>query len=87
MTGVRRHIPEAWPRGLRLDAAAEYVGLSRNTFLREIEAGKAPKPYQITVGRLVWLREDLDAYLDRIAGKVKPAGVEGSDWDDYVGQA
>lgn len=83
----RRHIPDAWPRGLRLDAAAEYVGLSRNTFLREVGAGRAPKGHQITTGRLVWLREELDAYLDRIAGKIPRSAVEGSDWDDYVGQA
>ena len=31
----RTHIPEAWPRGMRSEVAASYVGLSEGVFLRE----------------------------------------------------
>ena len=56
------------PRGLREREAAYYVGLSPSTFRRETDAGRLPGPVSLTPGRQVWLREHLDAYLDRAAG-------------------
>ncbi len=58
-----------WPRGLREEFAAEYVGLSVSTWRAECKAGRAPKPVHITVGRQVWLRDDLDRWLDAKAGR------------------
>ena len=55
---------EAWPRGQPLGLAARYVGLGESTGLREVEEGRAPKPVPLTPGRVVWLREHLDAWLD-----------------------
>lgn len=70
----RRYIPDAWPRGMRAEVAAEYVGLSESTFLREVAAGRAPAPVEITAGRRVWLRDQLDGWLERLAGvAVAPA--------------
>jgi predicted DNA-binding transcriptional regulator AlpA len=62
-----RPLPD-WPRGMSEYLAASYVGLGVSTFRREWSADRAPRPVQLTPGRQVWLREDLDAYLDRLAG-------------------
>lgn len=53
-----------WPRALGADHAAAYVGLGRSTWLRLVDAGEAPKPVRLTPGRVAWLREDLDSWLD-----------------------
>jgi predicted DNA-binding transcriptional regulator AlpA len=68
-----------WPRGLREDLAAAYVGLSVSTIRSERIAGRFPAPIAITVGRIVYLREDLDSYLDRKAGHVH-ASSDGREW-------
>jgi predicted DNA-binding transcriptional regulator AlpA len=57
-----------WPRGLREELAAQYIGLSVTTFRREWREGRAPRPIQLTVGRQVWLRDELDRWLDGKAG-------------------
>lgn len=53
------------PEGL----AAAYVGLSTSTF-RQVVRPTVP-PVRLTPGRIAWLREDLDAWLDGL--KPKPA--------------
>ena len=67
-----------WPRALKLELDTAYCGLSRNTFLREVDAGRAPAARRLTAGRKVWLREELDAWLDRAAGKSRDEA------DDFV---
>ena len=62
------------PRGLREAAAAEYVGLSDSAFRAEVKAGRAPRPVQITRGRVIWLKDDLDGWLDRLSGRVPNSG-------------
>lgn len=83
--------PRPWPpRGLSDDEAAYYVGLSKTTFIREVEAEQAPAPVWLTKGRRIWLREDLDAYLDRKAGRVQTGASgadDGSEWMARLGQA
>jgi len=59
-------LPPAWPRALRINLAAAYVGLSEATFLRHCTT----KPIQLTPGTKAWLREDLDRWLDERAGRV-----------------
>lgn len=78
-TRPSRHIPDAWPRGMRDDVAAAYVGLSRSTFLREVQAGAAPEPCNITNGRRIWLRDQLDDWLDELFGVERPSGTA-EDW-------
>ena len=56
-------IPE-WPRGLKCDLAASYVGISEALLRRESAAGRAPPAVKMAPGRIVWLREDLDRWLD-----------------------
>ncbi len=68
----KRALP-GWPRGLREDLAAGYVGLSEAAFRSEVKAGRAPQPVRITRARLIWLRDDLDRYLDRLAGHAAPS--------------
>jgi predicted DNA-binding transcriptional regulator AlpA len=58
-----------------LDTAAAYVGLSRNSLLREVDEGRAPAPVWLTPGRKVWYKEDLDAWLDGRAGKIAPSSA------------
>lgn len=50
-------------RCLNKRQAAEYLGVSINTFTRMIDADKAPKPIQISPRRLVWDRELLDEFI------------------------
>ncbi|MGE0700896.1 MAG: helix-turn-helix transcriptional regulator [Hyphomicrobiaceae bacterium] len=56
-------------RGLSLDEAAAYVGLSRHTFEKEVAAGRFPPALSLgTCDRHIWDRRALDAALDRLAG-------------------
>lgn len=79
----RTHIPNAWPRGMRSEVAASYVGLSEGVFLREVSLGNIPKATWLTDGRKVWLREGLDAYLDRKAG-IKQDTVSNDQWAERL---
>lgn len=76
---ARRATPPAWPRALSADLAASYVSLGQSTWLREVKQGRAPAPVQITPGRRVWLREDLDAWLDRRSAR-DAASPESNPW-------
>lgn len=66
--------PGGWPRGMTAPLAAAYVGLSETA----VRAGAVGPPIHLSPGRVVRLREALDAFLDRKAGIV-PAG-DGSEW-------
>lgn len=56
-----------WPRGMKETHAAAYLGLSTTTF-RQVVVPAVPA-IRVTPGRIVWLREDLDAWLDARAGR------------------
>jgi predicted DNA-binding transcriptional regulator AlpA len=60
--------------------AAAYVGMSITTFRNEVAKGRGPKPIRLTTKRIAWLRDDLDGWLDRLAGKV--AASEAVDPDE-----
>lgn len=57
--------------------AAAYLDLSVTTFHRTV----APQlqSVQLTPGRVAWLREDLDRWVDARAGRV-PASAEVNPW-------
>lgn len=55
------------PRGLPAEDAARYVGFSTSGF-RSIVAKEVP-PVRLTERRVVWLRDDLDRWLDQRAGR------------------
>jgi predicted DNA-binding transcriptional regulator AlpA len=67
-----------WPRGMSEKFAATCVGVSTTTLRAEVAAGRAPKPIHITIKRIIWLREDLDGWLDRLAGRAEP-------WTRWIG--
>ncbi len=56
----------AWARGMKQEVAASYVGLSPSGFLRAVSVGMLPQPKWITRGRKIWLKDDLDDFLDRL---------------------
>ena len=78
----------AWPRGLSEELAAAYIGLSVSSLRSEVRAGRAPQPVRITPKRLIYLRDKLDAYLDRIAGIAPPSASGATDaaseWDAFL---
>lgn len=54
------------PRALGTDDASRYISVSRETFRKHVAPGIRP----IRIGsRILYLREDLDVWLDRAAGK------------------
>ena len=69
-----------WLRGMKVEIAAAYIGLSISTFLSLVAGGRAPWPTWITPGRKIWLREDLDLWLDRMRGDKETAKVEPEAW-------
>lgn len=70
-----------WPRGLSETLAAAYVGLSPSTIRAERARGAFPQPVQLTAGRMVYLRDQLDSWLDRKAGLASPGpGTDGREW-------
>lgn len=77
-TTQRDRIPDAWPRGMRAEVAAAYTGVSVSTLERE-----GPEAVFLTPGTKVWLREDLDDWLDRRAGKARTSGSP-DDWMDSL---
>jgi hypothetical protein len=67
---MRREITAyGWPRGMREPVAAEYIGLSVSSLRAEVGAG-----------RKVYLREDLDSYLDAKARRAPPAEPSVNPW-------
>lgn len=67
-----------FPRGLRLDAAAAYVGVSVSTFERWVERGLMPKPKKID-GITVWDRRKIDQSFDDL-----PGDTDDGRWDDVA---
>lgn len=65
MTARAAALPN-WPRALRAEMAAAYLGMSEASFRRHV----AIKPVQLAPGITAWLREDLDGWLDARAGRV-----------------
>jgi predicted DNA-binding transcriptional regulator AlpA len=53
-----------WPRGLSVHDAAEYVGVSPNTFIIEMKAGQWPQPER-RGRRIIWDRHEIDEFWDR----------------------
>lgn len=68
--------------------AAAYVGLSETVFRQEVAKDARLQPTWITRGRQIWLKDQLDTWLDAKAGltpQSKPAEGEtgwGKTWDD-----
>jgi len=72
-------IPDAWPRLLRAEMAARYLGMSKNCFLRQVDSGIWP-PARVFGGIKVWDRVALDAAVDG----APPAGATSAAWIDSL---
>ena len=57
-------MPERWPASMRAMTAADYLDISFTKF-RQIADREVPAIQFSDRGDRYWLREDLDAYLDR----------------------
>ncbi|MBR0676655.1 AlpA family phage regulatory protein [Roseomonas alkaliterrae] len=68
------------PRALRAELAALYCGMSESAWLALVKGGGAPPPVRLTPRIPVWLREDLDAWLDARAGRAA-ASMAANPWD------
>ena len=55
-----------WPRGLRREDAADYLGISASTFDALVSERRMPEPRQASKGRVVWDRHELDGAFDRL---------------------
>lgn len=65
-----------WPRRLRPEVAAVYVGESLSTFKNGVKSGLWPKPRR--KGRIIyWNRPALDEFIDKQDG----GNQDGSEWD------
>ena len=53
-----------WPRILRREQAAAYVGVSAGTFDIEVKEGRAPPPVFVTATLKGLDRDDLDRWID-----------------------
>ena len=77
-----------WPRALPAPLAAAYVGLSVTSIYRLADF---PAPVHLSPGRIAWLREDLDRWLDAKAGRMPASTPDdadlGGDWDAALGRA
>lgn len=76
-SATHRWLPFDWPRGLRREQAAKYVGVSPSTFDTLVADGLMPQPKRLR-GCVIWDRKDLDAALDNLD---PPDAVEASDWN------
>jgi predicted DNA-binding transcriptional regulator AlpA len=81
------HLPD-WPAMLSAEQAAAYVGLSRETFLKAVEAEDYPKPVRSHGKRVLWWRPGLDraaAVLagERIAANDRPGPIDQAEFDEW----
>lgn len=66
MTKAADHRERAYaPRGLRREAAADWIGLSSSKFDEMVKDGRMPKPKRID-GCVVWDRFRLDAAFEAL---------------------
>ncbi len=58
------------PRGLCLEEAAAYVGMSAHTFHQEVTAGTMPAPMNLRTRPRIWERPALSRSMDAAPGLV-----------------
>jgi predicted DNA-binding transcriptional regulator AlpA len=69
-----------WPRGLRREDAARYVGVSPSKFDEWVKDRRMPQPFRAD-GCVLWDVRDLDDAFEEL----KAGATAASDWDDYHG--
>lgn len=68
------------PRRMRATDAAHYMGVSKSTFHSRVKCGLYPPGYE-ELGIVIWLRDDLDGFIDRQFGII-PANDSQQEHDD-----
>lgn len=68
-------------RTLSVKDAAEYIGVSATNFRQNI--APAIKALRITPRRIVYLVEDVDAYINHVSGK-KPENQQETGWEEFT---
>jgi hypothetical protein len=74
--------PSIIPRGLNVDQAAEYVGVSAPKFIDAVKAARYPEPIRHGK-RQVWDLRALDLAMDRESGIANPMAVGAEDAIDH----
>ncbi len=46
-----------------LKCVMEQTSLSRSTIYREVASGRFPKPHKLSLGRVGWLRSEVEAWM------------------------
>ena len=67
-------IPEPPPAVLRYEAAARYVGLTRQAIWRKAKAGRFPQPIRLSKQAVGFRRSELDAW---VAARPRANGAAG----------
>ena len=79
------HIPHNYaPRLLRLEGAANYLGMGRSKFQELVAEGRLPQPIRVD-GMVLWDRLTLDAAADDLAAASSATGRPNS-FDQVLGQ-
>jgi excisionase family DNA binding protein len=66
----KSHFPQIAPRALTIRQAAEYWGVSPNTFRKLVRAGIAPGPLHVPgLGRHLFDREQQDRAIDALGSE------------------
>ncbi|WP_160122434.1 phage portal protein [Rhodovarius lipocyclicus] len=68
-----------WPRLLRRELAASYLGMSPSAFDAERRAERMPAPIRVTAGIEAWDKADLDGWIE---DKRVAQGATPNPWDD-----
>jgi predicted DNA-binding transcriptional regulator AlpA len=74
-------LPPLAPRALSRTVAANYCGVSPNTFTRAVADGLLPKPFKL-YGRVLWCRRAIDAALNALSDT--EADTADDTWGDYA---
>lgn len=75
---VAERAVHAWPRGMRAELAADYCGLSVSWLTEEARRGRFPASVRISPHRVIWLKDDLDRWLDEKAGRANAGAGDAS---------
>lgn len=67
-----------WPRLMKARTGAAYIECSETEFYRLVERGRISQPV-VDDGKVRWMRDDLDEYIDNLKRRGAPAN---DDWTD-----
>lgn len=54
-------------KAMRVKQGAAYLGIAESTFWRWVKEGKLPKGTRLSARATVWMKEDLEKFLEQAA--------------------